>query len=501
MQKGYRQVDLSKNSSEIDISVSNLISKEYALKMNVFPFKIENDMIAVAMPDPLNIYLNDELRMLTGYEVEPYIAISKDIEAAIRTYMSDEYSLKEVEEITKDLDFSLEDDFTEDVDLQKNPLIRLANQIVLKALTMRASDIHIEPQEKRCLVRFRIDGILQIVREVPKTVQRLLISRYKIMSGMDITENRLPQDGRDTFNYHGRFIDLRFASLPTVFGENISIRILNREEGIFDLRNLGLSQSELIKYEKAITQPYGSVIITGPTGSGKTSTLYASLRQISTPEKKIYTVEDPVEFKFGQIMQIQVNQRIGMDFAAGLRAMMRSDPDIIMVGEIRDLETAKIAVEASITGHLVLTTLHTNDAPSSVARLLEMGIEPYMIASALRCVVAQRLLRKLCPACKKEISMDNFILPDELIPILKDRRIYTKTGCKQCNNTGYFGRVGIFSVMPVSLNIKKMILKKESTDSIDSVARQEGMKTLLEAAAEKVAEGITSLEEMYRVVF
>ncbi len=501
IQKGFRQVDLSEIRNEIDVTASNLISKEYARKMNVFPFKIENEMLAVAMPDPLNIYLNDELRMLTGYEVEPYIATCKDIDTAIRTYMSDEYNLKEVEEITKDLDFSISDDFVEDTDLQKNPLIRLANQIILKALTMRASDIHIEPQEKYCLVRFRIDGILQKIREVPKTVQRLLISRYKIMSGMDITENRLPQDGRSTFNYHNRFIDLRFASLPTVFGENISIRILNREENIFDLPKLGLTQNELIKYEEAITQPYGSVIITGPTGSGKTSTLYASLMQISTPEKKIYTVEDPVEFKFEQIMQIQVNQKIGMDFAAGLRAMMRSDPDIIMVGEIRDLETAKIAVEASITGHLVLTTLHTNDAPSSVARLLEMGIEPYMIASALRCVVAQRLLRKLCPSCKKEISMDNFILPDELIPILKDKKLYTRTGCKQCNNTGYFGRIGIFSVMPVSSNIRKLILNKASTDVIDKTARKEGMKTLLEAAAEKVAEGTTSMEEMYRVVF
>jgi len=296
---------------------------------------------------------------------------------------------------------------------------------------------------------------------------------------MDITETRLPQDGRSSFNYHNRFIDLRFASLPSVFGENISIRILNREESIFDLQNLGMPQREMNIYEKVIRQPYGSIIITGPTGSGKTSTLYASLTQISSTEKKIYTVEDPVEYKFSQIMQVQVNQKIGMSFAAGLRAMMRSDPDIIMIGEIRDYETAKIAIEASITGHLVLTTLHTNDAPSSVARLFEMGIEPYMIASALRCVVAQRLLRRLCPACKKEADISNIVLSDNVFSILKDRKIYQKTGCNQCNNTGYLGRI----------------------DAIENQAKQEGMKTLLEAAAEKVADGITSLEEMYRVVF
>ncbi|HHT78593.1 MAG TPA: Flp pilus assembly complex ATPase component TadA [Actinobacteria bacterium] len=501
LQKGYKQINLSKISNEIDVKASNLISKEYALKMKVFPFKFENEMLAVATLDPLNIYLNDELRMLTGYEVEPYISTNKDIEVAIRTYMSDEHSLKEVEEITKDLDFSIEDDLAEDIDLQKNPLIRLANQIILKAIMMRASDIHIEPQEKHCLVRFRIDGILQVIREVPKTVQRLLISRYKIMSGMDITETRLPQDGRSSFNYHNRFIDLRFASLPSVFGENISIRILNREESIFNLQNLGMPEREMDVYGKVIKQPYGSVIITGPTGSGKTSTLYASLTQISTPEKKIYTVEDPVEYKFPHIMQVQVNQKIGMSFAASLRAMMRSDPDIIMIGEIRDYETAKIAVEASITGHLVLTTLHTNDAPSSVARLFEMGIEPYMIASALRCVVAQRLLRRLCPACKKEADMSNIVISDEVFSILKDKKIYEKTGCSQCNNTGYLGRVGIFSVLLVTPRIRKMILDKSGTDAIENQARQDGMRTLLESAAEKVADGITSLEEMYRVVF
>jgi len=501
LQKGYKQVNLSKITNEIDINASNLITKEYALKARVFAFKFEDGKLAIATLDPLDIYLNDEVRMLTSYDVEPYISTKKDIGSAIKTYMSDEYSLQEVEEITKDLDFSIDEEFDEESDIQKNPLVRLANQIILKAITMRVSDVHIEPKEKSCTIRFRIDGILQEIKEVPKTVQRLLISRYKIMAGMDIIETRLPQDGRSSFNYHNRTIDLRFASLPTVFGENISIRILNKEENVFDIRNLGIKKEDLDIYLKIISQPYGSIIITGPTGSGKTSTLYASLNYISSPEKKIYTIEDPVEYKFPQIMQVQVNQKIGMSFAAGLRAMMRSDPDIIMLGEIRDLESAKIAIEASITGHLVLTTLHTNDAPSSIARLFEMGIEPYMISSALNCVVAQRLLRKLCPNCKEELNTVNINFPDEIKNIIKDSKIYKKVGCSRCNQTGYIGRIGIFSIMVISANIRKMILEKSGADEIEAVARKEGMKTLLEVAAEKVSEGITSLDEMYRVVF
>jgi type IV pilus assembly protein PilB len=501
VQKGYNQINLSNIASEIDLSASNLLTKEYALKTEVFAFKFEAGKLAIATLDPLDIYINDEIRMLTSYDVEPYISTKKDIESAIKTYMSDEYSLHEVEEITKDLDFSIDEDTDEESDVQKNPLVRLANQIILKGITMRASDIHVEPQEKFCAIRFRVDGILQEIKKVPKTVQRLLISRYKIMAGMDITETRMPQDGRSSFSYHSRTIDLRFASLPTVFGENISIRILNREESIFDIRNLGIKSEDLDIYLKIISQPYGSIIITGPTGSGKTSTLYASLNYITSPERKIYTIEDPVEYKFPQIMQVQVNQKIGMNFAAGLRAMMRSDPDIIMLGEIRDLESAKIAIEASITGHLVLTTLHTNDAPSCITRLFEMGIEPYMISSALKCVVAQRLLRKLCPFCKETVDISEMILSEEIKKIIGGNKVNRKKGCLRCNKTGYMGRIGIFSIMLVTSNIRKMILEKTGSDEIEDAARKDGMKTLIEAAAEKVSEGITSFEEMYRVVF
>jgi len=498
-QRGYDTVDLGKIQDTIDQSVANLISKEFAFKRKVFPFKLVDSTLYVAMTDPRDINAIDEIRLLTGYNVKSFITTQKEIEDIIKQYTSDDYSLKEVQEIMKDTDLTISEKYEEDM-VEKNPLVKLANQIILKAISLRASDIHIEPQEKSCTIRFRVDGVLQKIKDVPKTVQRLLISRYKIMGGLDITENRLPQDGRGSINFQNRIIDLRFASIPSVFGENITIRILDRDDSVFDLNKSGMLPEDFVKYEKMINIPHGSVIITGPTGSGKTTTLYASLNRISDVEKKIFTIEDPVEFRFPGILQVQVNQKINMNFSRGLRSMLRSDPDIIMVGEIRDLETAKIAMEASITGHLVLTTLHTNDAPSSLTRLLEMGIESYMISSAVKCIVAQRLVRRLCDNCKEETDISEIPLEDEVRPILKNKKIYKAVGCARCNNSGYFGRIGIYSVLLVSKKIREMLLERKSTDAIKDVAREEGMRTLLEAAAEKVAAGVTSLEDMYRVV-
>ena len=499
-QRGFDVVDLDKIQDQIDPSVANIISKDFAFKRKVFPFNLVDSTLYVAMTDPRDINVIDEIRLLTGYNVKPFISTKKNIEDIIRIYTSDEYSLKEVQEIIKDEDLTIGKKFEEEI-AEKNPLIRLANQIILKAVSLRASDVHVEPQEKNCTIRFRIDGVLQKIKDVPKSVQRLLISRYKIMGGMDITENRLPQDGRSSIRYGNRMIDLRLASIPTVYGENITIRILDRDESVFDLKNSGMSKDDLEKFMRMITIPHGAVIITGPTGSGKTTTLYASLNKISNVEKKIYTIEDPVEYKFPQIMQVQVNPKIDMTFSRGLRAMLRSDPDIILIGEIRDLETAKIAVEAAITGHLVLTTLHTNDAPSTLTRLLEMGVESYMISAAVKGIVAQRLVRKLCNNCKKEIKIPEESLSDEIRPILKGKKIYKSVGCKRCNFSGYIGREGIFSLMEVSREIKEMLLLRKSTDAISDVARKEGMKTLLESGAYKVADGTTSLEELYRVVY
>ena len=499
-QRGFEHVDLNKIQDKIDPSIPNLISKDFAFKRKVFPFDLVDNNLHVAMTDPRDINAIDEIRLLTGYNVKPYLSTQKNIESIIKLFTSDEYSLKEVQEIIKDEDFTIGKKFEEEL-VEKNPLVRLANQIILKAISLRASDVHIEPQEKNCTIRFRIDGVLQKIKDVPKTVQRLLISRYKIMGGMDITENRLPQDGRSSIGSSNRVIDLRLASIPTVFGENITVRILDRDESVFNLENSGMTKDNIPGYIKMISIPHGAIVITGPTGSGKTTTLYASLSQISNIEKKIFTIEDPVEYRFPQIMQVQVNPKIDMTFSRGLRAMLRSDPDIILIGEIRDLETAKIAMESAITGHLVLTTLHTNDAPSCLTRLLEMGIESYMISSAVKGIIAQRLVRILCENCKKKIDVPEISISEEIRPILKGKKIYESVGCKRCNYTGYIGRIGIFSMLVVSEKIREMLLERKSTDEINAVARKEGMKTLLESGAKKVAEGVTSLEELYRVVF
>ncbi len=499
-QRGFDSIDLSKIQERIDPNAVNLIPREFAQKRNIFPFKLEDNNLFVAMFDPLDINLIDEVRLITGYNVKSFITTVSSINNAIKRYMTDDYSLQEIREIIDDQDFIITEKFEDEV-VEENPLVKLANRIILKAVSMGASDIHIEPQEKNCAIRFRIDGVMQKIKDVPKSVQRLLISRYKIMGGMDITESRLSQDGRSSFNYQNNNIDLRLASIPTVYGENITIRLLNVSENLFRIKNLGIKKDDEDKYKKMISQPNGSIVITGPTGSGKTTTLYASLNYISSPDKKIFTIEDPVEYRFNSIMQVQVNPKVGMDFSRGLRAMLRSDPDIIMVGEIRDLETARIVMQASITGHLVLTTLHTNDAPSTLARLMQMGAESYMISSAVSCIVAQRLIRVLCPHCKKETDINNYALEDEIKPILEGKKIYKSVGCSQCNSLGYSGRTGIFSVLVVSKKIRNMLLKEKSSDEIAEVAKQEGMKTLLQRAAEKVAEGITSLEEMYRVVY
>jgi len=498
-QRGFEPVDLNKIQDKIDPSVANLISKDFEYKRKIFPFELTDNTLYVAMVDPRDINVIDEIRLLTGYNVKPYISTAKTIDNIIRLYTSDDYSLREVQEIIKDEDFTVGKDVGEIT--EKNPLIRLSNQIILKAVSLRASDIHVEPQEKNCTIRFRIDGVLQKIKDVPKTVQRLLISRYKIMGGMDITESRLPQDGRSSINFRNRAIDLRLASIPTVFGENITIRILDKDESIFDLKKAGMTDDDIPKYLKMISLPHGSIIITGPTGSGKTTTLYASLNKIASIKKKIFTIEDPVEYRFPTVMQVQVNPKIDMSFSKGLRAFLRSDPDVILVGEIRDLETAKIAMEASITGHLVLTTLHTNDAPSSLTRLKEMGVDPYVISAAVSCIVAQRLVRLLCTNCKKEVDVPVLSLNKDIRSILKGEKIYKSDGCKRCNFTGYMGRTGIFSVLVVTKRIREMLLERKSTDEINDAAREEGMRTLLESGAYKVAEGLTSLEELYRVVF
>ncbi len=380
--------------------------------------------------------------------------------------------------------------------------MKLANSIITRGVRERASDIHIEPQEKDLRVRYRIDGVLQEVMRSPKSIQPGLISRFKIMAGLDIAERRKPQDGHCSLTVSGKIYDFRVATLPTIYGERVVLRILAKESILFDLDKLGFLPDSLEKFRNAYTKPYGAILITGPTGSGKSTTLYATLNVLNTPEKNIVTIEDPVEYRLPGINQVQVNPKIGFTFARGLRAILRTSPDIVMVGEIRDRETAEIAIEAALTGHLVFSTLHTNDAPSAISRLIEMGIEPFLVASAIDCVQAQRLARRLCAECKepyktskKALEEIGFPLEDDEIPPL-----YRSKGCPKCNGTGYKGRIGVYEVMSVSETIERLAVEKATAEQIKKVALEEGMRTLRMDGFEKVRMGITSIEEVLRVV-
>jgi type IV pilus assembly protein PilB len=386
--------------------------------------------------------------------------------------------------------------------IEDAPIVKLVNSIITRGVRERASDIHIEPQEKDLRVRYRIDGVLQEVMRSPKSIQPGLISRFKIMAGLDIAEKRKPQDGHCSLTVSGKVYDFRVATLPTIYGERVVLRILAKESVLFDLDKLGFLPDSLEKFKNAYTKPYGAILITGPTGSGKSTTLYATLNVLNTPEKNIVTIEDPVEYRLPGINQVQVNPKIGFTFARGLRAILRTSPDIVMVGEIRDRETAEIAIEAALTGHLVFSTLHTNDAPSAISRLIEMGIEPFLVASAIDCVQAQRLARRLCAECKepykptkKALEEIGFPLEDGEIPTL-----YRPKGCSKCNGTGYKGRIGIYEVMLVSETIERLAVEKATAEQIKKVALEEGMRTLRMDGFEKVRMGITSIEEVLRVV-
>jgi type IV pilus assembly protein PilB len=422
--------------------------------------------------------------------------------------ISQYYKMTEVSEVEEELDELLaeaeESAEAKKIDeiIEDAPIVKLVNSIITRGVRERASDIHIEPQEKDLRVRYRIDGVLHEVMRSPKSIQPGLISRFKIMAGLDIAEKRKPQDGHCSLTVSGKVYDFRVATLPTIYGERVVLRILAKESVLFDLDKLGFLPDSLGKFRNAYTKPYGAILITGPTGSGKSTTLYATLNVLNTPEKNIVTIEDPVEYRLPGINQVQVNPKIGFTFARGLRAILRTSPDIVMVGEIRDRETAEIAIEAALTGHLVFSTLHTNDAPSAISRLIEMGIEPFLVASAIDCVQAQRLARRLCAECKepyqpsrKALEEIGFPLEDDEIPTL-----YRPKGCSKCNGTGYKGRIGIYEVMLVSETIERLAVEKATAEQIKKVALEEGMRTLRMDGFEKVRMGITSIEEVLRVV-
>lgn len=491
-------VFFSLSNHPIDIQAMNLISPEASGKYKALAIGFEQGRLQVALMNPNDLIALDDLRILTGYEIQPVVVPDRELFNAIKKYTQDSVVDQEKENLS---DAKPAEETQED----EKPAVQLANQIFNLAVEAGASDVHIEPQEVLLRVRFRIDGVLHEIMQQPNRVHATLASRIKVLGGMNIAERRVPQDGRITLKIEGKTIDVRVASLPSAYGEKLTLRLLNRSSRLITLSELGFPETHLKSYTETIQKPYGFILITGPTGSGKSTTLYASLSKLNSVDKNIITLEDPIERRMDGLNQIQMNAKAGMTFASGLRSILRSDPDIIMVGEIRDYETAKIAVESALTGHLVLSTLHTNDAVGAISRLGDMGVEKYLTSSALAGVVAQRLMRILCPNCKKPyvLSRDEIMktIPD--FPLRDDEQevtLYQPRGCMLCNQTGYKGRVGIYEFMRVDETIQRMIMTGASTNDISKYAVSNGMITMRMDGLIKVKKGISSLQELLRVM-
>jgi len=505
---------------EIDPAVIKLISVETAQKYMVVPLSRVGSTLTIATVDPTNVFAIDDIKFITGFNVEPVVATEASILEALEKYYGTSHAIelkKVYEEIALgekesfELDLETGSDGEEQISIdelqrcsEEAPIIKLVNLILSESLKKGASDIHLEPYEKDVRIRFRIDGILYNIMTPPLRLRDAITSRIKIMAKMDIAEKRLPQDGRikirTSFNSKRQEIDFRVSALPTLFGEKIVLRILNRDNLPLDMSKLGFEEMSLKRIEAGILKPYGMVLVTGPTGSGKTSTLYSALNRLNTPETNIMTAEDPVEYNFRGINQVQIKEQIGLTFAAALRSFLRQDPNIILVGEIRDFETTEIAIKAALTGHLVLSTVHTNDAPSTVSRLLNMGIEPFLVATSVHLICAQRLIRKICNECKNELKtplqtlIDIGFSPEEA----KNIQIFKGDGCKNCNSTGYKGRIGLYEVMEVSEAIQELILVGASAREIKRKAVEEGMFTLRQSGLNKIKAGITTLDEVLR---
>jgi type IV pilus assembly protein PilB len=503
---GVKYLDLA--VTRVDPGTADLISEKDARRYAAVPVSfVDEHTLLVAMADPSNIVAIDDLRILTGFDIEPAIASAEDINTVLSNLRRDEGIAEDMDTragpAEEEASASELRDIREQVDAA--PVVKLVNGIIARAVDESASDIHFEPQAKDLLIRFRHDGVLHEIMTIPKRLQAGVLSRLKIMADLDIAERRVPQDGRIGLVVGGRPIDMRVASLPTVYGEKIVIRLLDRSNVMLRLEDLGFSEQALSRFTRSFLKPYGAVLVTGPTGSGKSTTLYATLNILNTTEKNIITVEDPVEYRLGGINQVQINPKAGLTFASGLRSILRCDPDIIMIGEIRDRETAQIAVESALTGHLVLSTLHTNNAPGALSRLTEMGVEPFLTASAVDCVIAQRLVRKLCSYCKESYPttremLERLDFPEKVVEGWKDIELQRAVGCPRCNNTGYKGRMGIYEIMPVTEAIERLIVERKSADEIMRVAAAEGMVSLRQDGLERVLQGMTSIEEISRVI-
>jgi len=485
----------------VDMTAANLVSISAAKRYQAVPVAFtDKRTLLVAMADPSNVLAVDDIAIMTGYEVRVAVAPPEDIVALISR-------LDRLEDVVSEQDGQIEEveeGGAEVVDLRETaddaPVVKLVNQIVAQAVEQGASDIHLAPDGRELRVRFRVDGVLQDITTVSRRMAPGAISRVKIMAEMNIAERRLPQDGRVGLTVDGRHIDLRVVTLPSVHGEAIVMRVLDKDSVVTTLDKLGFSDADRHRFEHACHETHGAVLVTGPTGSGKSTTLYAALQMLNTPEKNIITVEDPVEYEMEGLTQLQVAAKHGLTFAAGLRSMVRADPDVIMVGEIRDAETARIAVESALTGHLVLSTLHTNDAPSAITRLIEMGIEPFLVASALDCVVAQRLARRLCPNCKRRTIVPAEVLRENGYKALVDLEAYEPVGCRRCAGSGYRGRLGLYEVMSVSAEVRTLALERRPAEEMREVAVRQGMRRLRDDGLEKVKQGRTSIAEIARVI-
>jgi type IV pilus assembly protein PilB len=498
-QVGLEFVDLT--DYQVDVMAVSLLPEQLARRYRALPIAERDGQLLVAMSDPANVYALDDIRAITNRDVQPIVATASDIEQAIRKYSNMEGQL---EETMKEAAEGLEDDDIQvDDALEEAPIVKLVQAIMTQAVGDRASDVHIEPTERDVRVRFRVDGVLHDVMHSPKNIQGGLISRLKVMADMNIAEKRVPQDGRIGIRVGGRQLDLRVATLPTVYGEKVVIRVLDKSNALLKLEDLGFLEDAYKRYQSAFRKPYGAILVTGPTGSGKSTTMYATLNILNQDDRNIITVEDPVEYRLNGVNQMQVNPKAGLTFASALRSILRADPDIVLIGEIRDKETATIAIEAALTGHLVLSSLHTNDAPSAISRLVEMDVETFLVASAIDCVVAQRLARKLCERCKESYKPDTPELaeagyPEWLWPEIDE--LYRGVGCSACSNTGFRGRMGMYEVMPMSEEIERLTVERASADQIRGVAEQQGMMKLRDDGLEKARLGLTSIEEVARVV-
>jgi len=496
-----------------DPDVLKLVPEQIAKKHSVLPIKRMGNVLTLAMADPTNVFALDDVGFMTGLQIQPVVAseaaIRKAFERLYETGASVTDMMSELEEADTDVEvveggeetFTKADVFDLKESADEAPVVRLINMILTDAIRRGASDIHLEPYEKVFRVRFRIDGVLHEIMTPPKRLEAALTSRVKIMATLDIAERRLPQDGRIKLRYHQREIDFRVSTLPTIFGEKTVMRILDKDALQLDLTALGFDPWSMEQFTKAIHSPYGMILITGPTGSGKTTTLYSAIHTINSPDINIMTAEDPVEYNLKGVNQVQVNDEIGRTFAACLRSFLRQDPDVILVGETRDLETAQIGIRAALTGHLVLSTLHTNDCPSTPARLLDMGIPPFLVSSSLQLILAQRLGRRVCRDCKEpyEASEESLVPYGHVPQGLGTVNFYKGKGCQTCNFTGMKGRVAIYEVMPVTTEIRDLILRNATTNEIQDAACSQGMKTLRQNALQKVIDGVTTVEEVLRV--